>query len=557
MSASSKKKLRKEQEAAVLTEKQLQEKKEAKSLKTYTIIFVLIMAIVLGVFGYSVIKQGLSNSGITQQLTTGVVINDQKLSSAELNYFYIDAISEQYNNWYNEYGENTDLILTYYIGLNVTSPLDQQFYDTEGKVSWAEFFADSAIKKATQVIALNDAAKAEGFALTEEDLKGIEDSIESIKLYAPFYGYSDLEAYLQGMYGKAANEKTFREYLERNTLAQSYYASHSESLVYGNTDLRDHEKEHFDEYSSFSFASFSMTVSDFTEGTTDENGNTTYTDEQKAAGLAAAAAAAETIQNSGASTPEALDKAIKGLSVYAKDDKAVSSKNVDVAYESINTQIVEWMCQEGRKAGDLGVLPVTSTSTDAEGKETTTTTGYFLVVYQGREDNNFALKDVRHILVEFEGGTTGTDGTVTYTEAEKLAAKNAAEELLKKFNETGKTSEDFAALAKENTDDTASAENGGLYEDVYPGQMVTNFNDWCFEEGRKTGDTGIVESPFGYHVMYFVGDADISYRDYMIKNVLRSEDMEAWLKTLVDSADVSGRNISHLDLNYIIAPASY
>ena len=34
--------------------------------------------------------------------------------------------------------------------------------------------------------------------------------------------------------------------------------------------------------------------------------------------------------------------------------------------------------------------------------------------------------------------------------------------------------------------------------------MVEEFNDWCFDAARKPGDTGIVETPYGYHVMYFV-----------------------------------------------------
>ena len=47
MSASSKKKLRKEQAAAQMTEKQLAEQKEAKKLKLYTTAFVVMVAIVL------------------------------------------------------------------------------------------------------------------------------------------------------------------------------------------------------------------------------------------------------------------------------------------------------------------------------------------------------------------------------------------------------------------------------------------------------------------------------------------------------------------------------
>ena len=32
--------------------------------------------------------------------------------------------------------------------------------------------------------------------------------------------------------------------------------------------------------------------------------------------------------------------------------------------------------------------------------------------------------------------------------------------------------------------------------------MVATFNNWCFADGRKAGDTGIVQSQSGYHIMY-------------------------------------------------------
>ena len=38
--------------------------------------------------------------------------------------------------------------------------------------------------------------------------------------------------------------------------------------------------------------------------------------------------------------------------------------------------------------------------------------------------------------------------------------------------------------------------------------MVEDFNTWCFTEGRKPGDTDIVKTKFGYHVMYFVGSEE-------------------------------------------------
>ena len=52
------------------------------------------------------------------------------------------------------------------------------------------------------------------------------------------------------------------------------------------------------------------------------------------------------------------------------------------------------------------IIPSTATSTDEEGNETTTTTGYYVVRFENCNDNNFPLKNVRHILAKFEGGTT-------------------------------------------------------------------------------------------------------------------------------------------------------
>ena len=35
--------------------------------------------------------------------------------------------------------------------------------------------------------------------------------------------------------------------------------------------------------------------------------------------------------------------------------------------------------------------------------------------------------------------------------------------------------------------------------------MVPAFNDWMFDKNRKPGDSGIVKTDYGYHIMYYVG----------------------------------------------------
>ena len=113
--------------------------------------------------------------------------------------------------------------------------------------------------------------------------------------------------------------------------------------------------------------------------------------------------------------------------------------------------------------------------------------------------------DVRHILVGVDGGTTDADGVTTYSDEEWASCQQEAQGILDAWLAGEMTEESFAALANQKSQDGGSNTNGGLYQGVYEGQMVQTFNDWCFDAGRKTGDYGLVKSPYGYHVMYFVG----------------------------------------------------
>ncbi len=117
---------------------------------------------------------------------------------------------------------------------------------------------------------------------------------------------------------------------------------------------------------------------------------------------------------------------------------------------------------------------------------------------------------VRHLLVAFEGGTVGDDGTTTtYSDDEKATAYAEAEALLSEWKSGEATEESFAALVTAHTDDTASAATGGLYEDINcDASYVEDFLSWSVDSARVSGDTGIVESPYGYHIMYFVSGED-------------------------------------------------
>ncbi len=550
MSASSKKKLRKEQNAAAMTEKQQKELKEAKSLKAYTLTFtvvmVLIVAIVLGVT--------LSGPviGVINRSTHAVTVGEHELSTTDLSYFYVDAINDYYTNIYNQYYPSYGNYWQLALPFDISKPLNEQAKDDS---NWGDYFVDQAIESAKGIYGLYDKAVADKHSLTEDEQKALDTYFNNLNASAVNYGYSSAASYLRGSYGDGANVKTYRNYYEVTALATSYYQKYVESLEYTDEQYRDYEKGKFNVYSTFTYATYQIKVSDYLgEGTKGEDGKTTYTDEQKAAALEAAKKDADALAGSPITTVEQFNGYIKGLKINEKNDKAAATQNDNVFYNSIsNTDIQRWVGNSGRQMNDTTVIPITQKKTNDDKSTTLETTGYYVVYFVERDDNLTNLVDVRHILIGFEGGKTdSTTGEKTYTVEEKNKAKEKAQLLLDGWlAEEGHNEDTFAALANLNSKDS-DGKDGGLYENVYPGQMVSAFNDWCFDENRKPGDTGLVETEYGYHVMYFVKTQDITYRDYMIKNELIAQDSEKWMEDISEKVNVTKVNLSGMETDYVM-----
>ena len=96
---------------------------------------------------------------------------------------------------------------------------------------------------------------------------------------------------------------------------------------------------------------------------------------------------------------------------------------------------------------------------------------------------------VRHILLLTQGKN----------EQEKTEARKKIEDILAK----AKAGEDFAALAKQFSEDPGSKDNGGFYQDFARGAMVKPFEDAAFSV--PVGQiSGIVETAYGYHILQVV-----------------------------------------------------
>lgn len=439
-------------------------------------------------------------SNVIPKTATAATVNGEKYTAAEVNFYYKSTVQNFYNqNYY----------LISYLGLDLNGNLREQEY-AEGQ-SWFDFFLEQALEQMADIQALNDAAAADGFTWNDELQAQLDESMESLKSTASSYGYTTKQ-YLGMVFGSTMTEKIYTEQMTRAILAQAYSDQYEDSLTYSETEMANAYAE---DPNAYDYVSYETIRVNGAASSTDADGNTIeVTDEMRAGAMTEAEQLANALYAS-YSAGEALE------TLADTDDRAYYSA-VDEGSWS-DSVLMNWLFESARRAGDSAVLE------DEDGS------CYYVAVFRerGRVDTNTV--NVRHILIQPASGEL-SEGDEGYEEEQAQlndAAKQTAEDLLAQWKAGEATEASFAQLANEHSSDGGSNTNGGLYEQVAPGDMVAEFNDWCFSTGRKPGDTGIVETSYGYHVMYFVG-TDLPYWQVQVRNALAENDYTAWYTEKTD-----------------------
>ena len=348
-------------------------------------------------------------------------------------------------------------------------------------------------------------------ALLHETMSRMENP--TLATYAKSAGKSEGE-YLKQLYGSNMTKKIFQGILKDTIIASHYQQDYIDSLTYTDDELQKYYQEN---KNSFDVANYEMiTFNGAAASTKDADGNTVQpTEEESAAAL----------QKAKDSANAALEQ-VKGgelLVKAAKDYEPIGTYSHPEAGTYSGDAATKWVFDESRQEGDTEIVE--------------NGTSIYLLVFHSRTRNDYNTVDVRHIL--FKVDTTGLDSKVEDYQAKleelKAGKKQEAENALQAWKDAGGGEEAFAKLANELSDDTGSNTNGGLYKQVYKNKMVTGFNDWCFDESRKAGDTGIVENDgnyIGYHVMYFVGTDD-PYWMVQVRNAMTNKAYSEWSANLV------------------------
>ena len=497
------------------------QKKSEKSKAAAKIVKMVVAIVLAVVVAGGIVWKVLDDTAAIKKNTTVFSLGDDiRVSEVEFTYYYSQYLNNIYSyaQQYARYGMN--------IGIDPTKSPDEQNYgtDADGKEMLLSDYLKNETISALQTykILYAEAIKA-GYKLTDDEQKSIDDQVEELRNTAAENKYS-LNAYLKASYGKGINEKFLRKQLEMQNIVSRYQSDTSKKLTdsYSAADIKavydkDHSAYNAVDARTLSFAIETLTAKD---GETSEQ----LAARQKAA-AAKVKAEAEAALKSCTSEKAFLEQAKKKNSSTENYDAESATALNEAAKSTITSYVSEdaakWAFDSARKAGDVKLFEVGSDGNVSS----------YVILYINKGSYAPMASNVRHILISF---TDNASSSSEATDEQKKAAKASADKIYKEWQSGAKTEDSFAALAKEKSKDTGSAADGGLISGITSSaNYVESFRNWATDSSRKVGDTGIVESEYGYHIMYYSGS------DYAWKSAIRSakasEDFEKQLDELEGS----------------------
>lgn len=489
--------------------RQQEKKAKIKKYVTMTASIAIVIGLVIGIVAVS-----LSKAPKLEKTVSGTS-EKYEIDNAMMAYFMYGQ--------YKSYVQNNYYYLSY-LGLDTSKSLKSQNITGSDNMTWFAYFMNVAKNQVNELVALASAAQEKGLKLEEKELKEIDDTMKSIKEAAATNGFASVNKYLASYYVTGVTESAVRKCMELQYLSSKYYTELTDSYTYTDAQIEKYADDNPDKFLKFDYIYYTFKP----------DAKSDATDAEKKKALEEAKAKADELKGKITDDKSFLElitemekakeeeekknetgtSAASGSGTSDKEEKDYTKSYIKegAAYEK-DKDLTKWVDEKDRKVGDVTVI---------ETKDGDTVTGYS-VYYLTKTfyKDEYATKNVRHIL--FGIGNYGDY-------ADKAAAKKKAEEILATYKKGDMTEDSFSALAKEYTNDS-NADKGGLYENVEKDTMVTAFNDWIYDESRKPGDTGIVETTYGQHVMYFVGDGKIAWK-LTAENNLKSEQYDKELKDL-------------------------
>lgn len=509
--------------------------KGQKARRIFIPLCAVLVAIALALCGFF----GVYDRAIAAEKTA----DGDRISVAEYEYYnrmyfnYYYQMSQQYEQYYGSYyGTGAGKMMT---GYDYTkTPADQEFVANEeagltidkkygDNPTWADYFEQESLKEANSSTMLYKKALAEGYELTKSEQKDLDEFVESLQKNADEDSYS-LDAYLRTNYGRGMSPSLLKKIYTKQTIVNRYKEDKQKELAKDITDAEIEEEfnKNAKDYTTVDIRNFTFnnTISADDKASKDDIKKANADLKKKAQAFLDAVNLSNFTQMAYDATDDKEQKELM------KDDASYSSMadtNYTAVHDYVSAEAADWAFSSDRKSGDKKLFEVK----DDNGIAT-----YHVYCMENvmKRDNQYPV-NVRQILFMVTDGAD-SDATETETGHTDAEAKKLAEDALAKWKKGKATDASFAALATKLTEDTGSKESGGLYENVTKdSNYVEPFLNWCFADGRKKGDTGIIKTDYGYHVMYLSSKSKDPAWKNTVRDALASAKFDKYIESTIKS----------------------
>lgn len=506
--------------------------KKNKNIVKSVVAIVLVAAILCVYIVTGAARHGLlSYFGVPQNNLTAFTVTDgdgesHNIKVSTYNYYFaveynnLKQTKSQYAQYSSQYGIDLS-------SMNLNVDFDKKFSqqtttNDDGKtVTWAQYVEEEVKENIKSTYSYYyEAVKANNGkepSIKDSQKEELQDTLDQYESSAKESGYT-LDGYLKAAMGKGINSALVKREMTIAYISDNYKNGLTDEYAekgYSEDVYNTYKKEHKSDLLAVDVKYFECSSADDAK----KFKKALKADGSNFAELAAKYSSTDWDKKVNKDAVETTyydmtQATFKGLSAAIATADSEKDKDGNETYSNL-----DWLYSSDRKAGDV------NTNQDI--------TSVVYVIKPAHYPTTSTV-NIRHILVtpyytekdsESSSSSSSKDATEA-TDEQWNAAYKQAQTILKEYQNGKKTADSFGELAKKYSEDS-NADDGGVYENVTPNQMVATFNEWCFDSGRKAGDVAIVKTKFGYHVMYFEKKNDMPTWKYNAQQAMASEDSKS------------------------------